>query len=987
MYEKELLSILEASQNNALTFFVGAGVSALSGAPNWKELINEFCDRLGRDKKGVGENFSSDECLQIPQMYYSTTRSKSEYYKIVQDKLKLSSLVPNNIHYRMLDLNPVSFITTNYDSLLEDSAIQCCQSFKIVSRDDEVPNIYGDKYILKIHGDIGHRNIVLKEEDYLNYSEKFKLIETLVKSIFATNTVVFIGYSLNDYNIKLILNWTKALLGGKFRKPIFIRSDNNTLRDEELRYHESRGLSVIECKKLSPDASDYTTLYLSVFDAIKKLSIDNVEGLSEDEAFDNLYARLYPLNDIKALRINDVYKKLKPYVSFGVDGEIYTHDTGVLLLKKFYSIFQMPIAEQVKLPRDTIEKYKCILSIFKKARIYKANSIGKELFDINSVPFADNACIAFDFSAMRSFVSRKYKKTTYNYKKAYYLYRMNRFDEALFLFSDVARNAYKEKDYLLYYFAKSNCIGLYTAIKNLQNIYGCFDKDKVKQYAPSESEISSLFYRLPVEFRNKYDVFKDIYNTYMLYEYSYGASVDEANVRKAIESGSLEMGLTSSGKAICRVNEYLHFMQGNGIVADMFAEYKNSVRNLLSALVHKYSTYDKKVLHETLFPFKNNEEFSFDENDFYCFIECFQSKEIKALLQKHDIQTIEFSNMDLIEDAVNNILAYYEYSEKVRRKPIELLMLQSKLKTCLTLLEHVNLSHEIVDKMCSFVFSRGFREISFDDIMSFLHSQLYCKKMHSSLTDQIVEDTFISYLDQHISVLKDKDGNGSSSDIPGRYQNLLHYISRDNRNRVSRKLSNRITQITDLHLVSMYKHIAWDYCDYVSNSQRKKIVAWAKRELNSDFIFHLVTMLIHYHGSIDNKTIDTLKSFLWNRIKDAEKPTDSSVKHYPENNPFEELELVGLWCFYGQISKAPFAEFLGYSALFDFLYEYNSFDFHRFDVSWLLNRFTKPILERISKDAFVREKIREAIAVRISTDKIDKLDKQNLQNILIDYFC
>ena len=33
MYEKELQRILTASQNNALTFFVGAGVSALSGAP------------------------------------------------------------------------------------------------------------------------------------------------------------------------------------------------------------------------------------------------------------------------------------------------------------------------------------------------------------------------------------------------------------------------------------------------------------------------------------------------------------------------------------------------------------------------------------------------------------------------------------------------------------------------------------------------------------------------------------------------------------------------------------------------------------------------------------------------------------------------------------------------------------------------------------------------------------------------------------------
>ena len=32
-------------------------------------------------------------------------------------------------------------------------------------------------------------NIVLKEEDYLNYSENFKLTETLLKSIFSTKSL------------------------------------------------------------------------------------------------------------------------------------------------------------------------------------------------------------------------------------------------------------------------------------------------------------------------------------------------------------------------------------------------------------------------------------------------------------------------------------------------------------------------------------------------------------------------------------------------------------------------------------------------------------------------------------------------------------------------------------------------------------------------------------------------------------------------------
>ena len=133
---------------------------------------------------------------------------------------------------------------------MEDAAVQYCQSFKVVSRDEDVPTIFGDRFILKLHGDFKHNNFVLKEEDYLNYSDNFKLIETLVKSIFSTNTVVFIGYSLNDYNIKLILNWTKTLLKDSFREPIFLYVGSQVLTDTEIIYHQSKGLLVIEWNTL-----------------------------------------------------------------------------------------------------------------------------------------------------------------------------------------------------------------------------------------------------------------------------------------------------------------------------------------------------------------------------------------------------------------------------------------------------------------------------------------------------------------------------------------------------------------------------------------------------------------------------------------------------------------------------------------------------------------------------------------------------------------
>lgn len=224
--------------------------------------------------------------------------------------------------YPLKTIDPVSFITTNYDTLLEDAAVQYCQSFKVVSRDEDVPTIFGDRFILKLHGDFKHNNFVLKEEDYLNYSDNFKLIETLVKSIFSTNTVVFIGYSLNDYNIKLILNWTKTLLKDSFREPIFLYVGSSALTDTELIYQQSKGLTVVEWNKLITSTDDYLDRYNAIFAALKNQSKLSLEGKSEDEAFEILYNLLQPLDRLNALRIEDVSKRLYPYIRIRDDGVI-----------------------------------------------------------------------------------------------------------------------------------------------------------------------------------------------------------------------------------------------------------------------------------------------------------------------------------------------------------------------------------------------------------------------------------------------------------------------------------------------------------------------------------------------------------------------------------------------------------------------------------------------------------------------------------------
>ncbi len=290
MYKDIFKRIMAASDSDSLTFFVGAGISKLSNAPKWSELIDSFCDELGIEKK---KNYSNEEYLSIPQMfYYSIGENTEKYYDFV-DNCFGKDLSTNLIHKKLFDLNPHSFVTTNFDDLLEKSAVENCQTFRTVAQDIEIPEINGDKFILKLHGDLRHRNIVLKEEDYLNYSEKFKLTETLLKSIFATNTVVFIGYGLNDYNIKLILNWTKSLLKDAFVKPIFIYTDDAELSDVELKYHESKGLYVVDFKTLinsEPNSLNYLQRYSIVLDSIKQISDLSLTGITKLDAFEILYS-------------------------------------------------------------------------------------------------------------------------------------------------------------------------------------------------------------------------------------------------------------------------------------------------------------------------------------------------------------------------------------------------------------------------------------------------------------------------------------------------------------------------------------------------------------------------------------------------------------------------------------------------------------------------------------------------------------------------
>lgn len=988
MYEEIFQRIVNASQNNSLTFFVGAGVSALSNAPKWSDLIDDMCRELGREPK---EEYTSDEYLRIPQMYYySIDKDNEKYYTFLRRCFEKGELVPNTIHKMLLRFNPCSFVTTNFDELLEDAAIQSAQGFKSIACDSEIASINGDRYILKLHGDLKHKNIVFKEEDYLNYSEKFKLTETVLKSIFSMNTVVFIGYGLNDYNIKLVLNWAKTLLNDQFNEPIFIHTGSEELSREELLYQESKGVKVVECKKCESDISnetEYLERYKCVLDAIVAYSGSSVEGKSDVEAFDVLYELLSPLDKLNALRKQDVRKKIGEYVYISENGVISLFKETCNLLKRYSEINNLSDVDQAKLEPFVLEKYKTISSVFLKARITHIRE-EKTYTQIKGMcTLGDLFCTSFDYCGMHSFCKRKRHNVHELYKQAYYLAKMMKYDEAYFLFLKVAREAFKSKDYCMYYFAQINCNSLQTGMESLNSYYRCYDMDKVKSSALTEDQGERLFDKLPTEFKNTYASLKDLHSPNLLYKYFYNVYIDGKKLQNAIESNSLEMGLSSSGKAMCRINDYLHFLLRNGLYLDEFTEFKSAITNLMGLLVYKYSEQNKKKLLRGFPEELKNEKVEFDELDFYCFVEYFESKDLLKLLNKYEIDTIEFQNIDTICDAVINLLQYYDQVLEKSKSLVEVISYQGKIKTCLTLLRFMDIPQKTVDAVCQFILKREYREILINDKVLFLDRQLYRRQMYSATTAKLVEDKLLFYIDSHIKAIE----NGTKFDLLStssiNYYNLVHYIS-PQKEYHSRRLAIRVSKIIKLGNPVLLTHVVEHYSHYVSPYQKAKIVAWAKKTLEKKFDFKLLSLLMDCNAKIGSSIIVQLQEFLREEIKkdEAAKKERKSIKVFPREERLFELNQVGYWCFLGLLKKQPFAEFLGKSDIFDFYYLFTHFDFSKFDVSWLIFSPERG-LKAISGRKTVRDKVRTRIAEALRDGNLSKKDEAKLTHILAKYFC
>ena len=272
MGNDELLNYIsmfrEKAEQGKLVIFVGAGVSCnVDGMPSWNALIQNMakaidysrCDTCRHRLEScentclLKDDFSTDELLKVPQHVFN--KDQELYYRILNESIPaVTADAP--LSSAIFDINPAHIITTNYDQLLESSKNIFCEQYQVIVYDKDLMNADKGKYIIKMHGDLSDASsIVLKEQDYLDYSQKHVLIELFIKALLTDHIVLFLGYSLNDYNIKLILSWLNYMRSqnGAFdvdRRVGYLILDQEIVDDTQLSYFSSNNIEVININSM-----------------------------------------------------------------------------------------------------------------------------------------------------------------------------------------------------------------------------------------------------------------------------------------------------------------------------------------------------------------------------------------------------------------------------------------------------------------------------------------------------------------------------------------------------------------------------------------------------------------------------------------------------------------------------------------------------------------------------------------------------------------
>ncbi|EBU4725740.1 hypothetical protein GCA42_16290, partial [Salmonella enterica] len=571
------------------------------------------------------------------------------------------------------------------------------------------------------------------------YSYKFPLIENYVKSIISTHTVLFLGYSYNDIDLKQIIKWTQN--HSSVRPPMYLVVFKDI--PAQRKYLESHGIItiILADEKLKPFNNDsysnklYTFLY-------NLNSLELCTNLSDIEIINLIYSRVKSLQSLNAILAEQITR------CFTNCGLMYIDDNGPKALLRFYDTEVTSSDNNIELrgfykkfvsllnDDEKVEKYKSHLQklffIFKKASIYGVilnDKRDRALLTTEILP--NDSLIKIDKEINFNYYENitPIRSNIIDKSRQYNCFQLNKLDEAYSIIEEELSEEIRQKDYA------NILISLFNQNVILHSLKYGFSSDRDNYSTLEENKIHELYDDLPRNIKKTVSVIYDLVTFNYLFNLHYTVSslltkysdVRKRNTRLLIDGDLYKTDFLFENLII--------FVLKNGCLIDVYKEFKDVIRKVIEIKIIKNA---------------GKNELSLTKLELYSCIKYIDEKTLTLLLRKEDKKPIKLSvqpkELDwLILIALNNLAKAYSKNSKAFN-PVEI-----KLINTIKLLSLIKVTVDqdsIILKILDDTLKSSYHNLAFYDAISEYIVLRYNAKDDNSSIDGIksIIDTFLNKL-------------------------------------------------------------------------------------------------------------------------------------------------------------------------------------------------------------------------------------------------
>lgn len=243
-------------QKNCVAF-VGAGPSMSVGLPNWPQLLQrmiEWCESHGvtLSNRADIEGIIRKNDLPSAADVLRDRMGEDKYRAFMEEVFLRSDLKPTEVHRLLAELPFAGLATSNYDPLVESGyrEVHSGKPLEVFTQVDyeQLAKALREKkpFVLKAHGTIERfETIVLGKSDYSRLIHESPGYRTFLRALFTSMTVLFIGFSMTDPELLLLLDELKTIFKGHAVPHYALMDVTNVTATEQELFVKNYGVQII----------------------------------------------------------------------------------------------------------------------------------------------------------------------------------------------------------------------------------------------------------------------------------------------------------------------------------------------------------------------------------------------------------------------------------------------------------------------------------------------------------------------------------------------------------------------------------------------------------------------------------------------------------------------------------------------------------------------------------------------------------------------